>query len=293
MINNPSQDSKNPLSVRCRGRVLHLESPVVMGILNTTPDSFSDGGEFIEPESALNRISEMANQGAHIIDIGGESTRPGSEPVSVHTELQRTIPIVEQARRDHPGLLFSIDTTKFEVARKALDAGADIINDVSSLRKEPRFADLCAETGAAYICMHSQGDPKTMQKNPTYSDVVEDVLERLGELKLQLNSRGVDNIIMDPGIGFGKTTEHNLQLIAELPRFKALKCPILMGASRKSLIGSLLGGRPAGERLAGTIALHYHSLMMGASILRVHDVREAVDSVKIFNALKKANVKRQ
>lgn len=266
---------------------------MVMGILNTTPDSFSDGGKFVDRDAALRRINEMAENGATIIDIGGESTRPGSEPVSEETELQRTIPVLKQARKKHPDLFFSIDTTKFEVARQALSVGADLINDVSSLRKEPRFADLCAETGAAYICMHSQGDPKTMQQNPSYGNVVEEVIESLRRLRLQLNANGVDNIIMDPGIGFGKSVEHNLQLIAELSRFQALKCPILVGASRKSLIGKLLGNRPADERLAGTIALHYHCLLQGASVIRVHDVREAADSVEIFNALNNVKANRQ
>jgi dihydropteroate synthase len=227
----------------------------------------------------------MAVQGATIIDIGGESTRPGSDPVSVDEELSRTVPILEQAVPAHPELIFSIDTTKYEVARQALDAGAHIINDVSGLKKEPRFADLCADTGAAYVCMHSQGDPKTMQNNPSYDDVVEEVLQALNHATLELSNKGVDNVIVDPGIGFGKTTDHNLRLIKNLPHFLQLNCPILVGASRKSLIGKLLNGREVDGRLAGTIALHYHCLIQGASILRVHDVQEAADSVEIFKAL--------
>lgn len=275
----------NRRSLNCRGSSLDLSTPVVMGILNTTPDSFSDGGKFNTEESALNRIGEMARQGADIIDVGGESTRPGSEPVSVEEELSRTIPVLKRAVNAHPNLLFSIDTTKYEVAKQALDAGAHIINDVSGLKKEPRFADLCASTGAAYICMHSQGDPKTMQKNPSYENVVDDVLNELMKAKVELHEKGVDNLIVDPGIGFGKTTEHNLRLITNLPHLLQLGCPILVGASRKSLIGKLLNDRPTEGRLAGTIALHYHCLMQGATILRVHDVQEAADSVKIFNAL--------
>ena len=269
----------------CRDKTLDLSTPVVMGILNTTPDSFSDGGQFNTEQAALHRISEMAEQGATIIDIGGESTRPGSDPVSVDEELSRTVPILEQAVPAHPELIFSIDTTKYEVARQALDAGAHIINDVSGLKKEPRFADLCADTGAAYVCMHSQGDPKTMQNNPSYDDVVEEVLQALNHATLELSNKGVDNVIVDPGIGFGKTTDHNLRLIKNLPHFLQLNCPILVGASRKSLIGKLLNGREVDGRLAGTIALHYHCLIQGASILRVHDVQEAVDSVEIFKAL--------
>jgi len=257
-----------------------------MGILNTTPDSFSDGGKFNSKQAALNRIAEMARQGAAIIDVGGESTRPGSEPVSVEEELSRTLPVLKRAIKAHSDLLFSIDTTKYDVAKEALAAGAHIINDVSGLKKEPRFAELCAKTGAAYICMHSQGNPKTMQDNPDYDNVVEDVLNELIKAKVELNRHGVDNIIIDPGIGFGKTTEHNLQLIVDLPQLLQLNCPILIGASRKSLVGKLLNNRPTDGRLAGTIALHYHCLIQGASILRVHDVEEASDSIDIFKAIR-------
>lgn len=257
----------------------------MMGILNTTPDSFSDGGLFDDQQSALNRIGEMADEGAIIIDIGGESTRPGSEPVSVDEELSRTIPVLERAVEKYPELIFSIDTTKYEVAKEALRAGAHILNDVSGLRKEPRFVDLCSKTGAAYVCMHSKGDPKTMQNNPSYNNVVENVLTELKRVRFKLAEKGVDNVIIDPGIGFGKTVAHNLQLVRDLPHLLQLKSPILIGASRKSLLGKILGDRPVDGRLAGTVALHYHCLMQGASILRVHDVREASDSVKIFNAI--------
>lgn len=282
-------DSNSLLSpehlLSCREKVLDLSTPVVMGILNTTPDSFSDGGLFDDQQSALDRIAEMAEEGAAIIDIGGESTRPGSDPVPVDEELSRTIPILECAVKDHPELFFSIDTTKYDVAKKALHAGAHILNDVSGLRKEPRFADLCRKTGAAYVCMHSKGDPKTMQNNPSYKNVVVEVLSDLKRIQIKLAQKGVDNIIIDPGIGFGKTVAHNLQLVRDLPHFLQLKCPILIGASRKSLLGKILGDRPVDGRLAGTVALHYHCLMQGASVLRVHDVREASDSVKIFNAI--------
>jgi len=274
--------------LQCRNKVLNLESPAVMGILNTTPDSFSDGGEFTDLPTALGRISQMIGEGADIIDIGGESTRPGADPVSEREELARTIPILEKATATHPNTLYSIDTTKYEVARQAIKAGAHIINDVSGLQKEPRFAKLCAETGAAYICMHSLGNPKTMQQDPVYDNVTEDILAFLKEKLAYLAKKGVDNVIIDPGIGFGKTLEHNLKLVAGLSNFRELKTPILIGASRKSSIGEILGGRPSDRRLAGTIALHYHCLLEGASIIRVHDVEEAADSVKIFNAVQSA-----
>lgn len=274
--------------LKCRNRKLLLDSPIVMGILNTTPDSFSDGGEYNTSSAALDRIGQMVEEGASIIDIGGESTRPGSDPVSVEAELERTIPVMEKATATHPHTLFSIDTTKYEVARAALKAGAHIINDVSGLEKEPGFADLCAQMGAAYICMHSQGDPKTMQEKPEYENVVDDVFNQLKKKLLHLKAKGVDNVIIDPGIGFGKTLKHNLELVAGLSRFKDLKTPILIGASRKSSIGELLGNRSVEGRLAGTISLHYQCLINGATIIRVHDVEEAVDSVKIFNAVQSA-----
>ncbi len=262
-----------------------------MGILNVTPDSFSDGGQFNDTGSALERIGEMIEEGAAIIDVGGESTRPGSDPVSLETEIDRTIPVLKKAVAEFPETLFSIDTTKFEVAEKALDAGVHIINDVSGLSKEPRFIGLCRETGAAYICMHSQGNPKTMQKNPEYGNVVDEISGFFKKRLSQLKAESVNNVVLDPGIGFGKTLDHNLEIIAELHQFTTLQCPVLVGASRKSMIGQLLDGRPADDRLAGTLAVHYHCLINGASILRVHDVKEAADTVKIFKALKKQSNK--
>jgi len=260
-----------------------------MGILNVTPDSFSDGGQFTNVDSALLQIEKMVSEGASIIDVGGESTRPGADPVSVDDELNRTIPVLEQAVKKFKGTLFSIDTTKYEVASKAIEAGAHIINDVSGLEKEPRFVELCCKSGCAYICMHSQGDPKTMQNSPSYSDVIGEIRMFFEKRVSQLKEGGVENIILDPGIGFGKTLEHNTRLIGDLNQFSSLNYPILVGASRKSMIGKLLGSRDVADRLIGTIAIHYHCLMKGASIIRVHDVKEAVDSVKIFNAVTAVN----
>ena len=274
--------------LRLRNQALSLQKPAVMGILNTTPDSFSDGGKFESKERALQRIGEMIDEGATIIDIGGESTRPGSDPVSEKTEMERVLPVLERALSDFEGTIFSVDTTKFRVAEEALKLGAHIINDISGLKKEPRLKDLCYQYKAGYVLMHSQGDPQTMQKNPVYKNVIDEISCFFDERLTTLHDAGVEAVIIDPGIGFGKTLEHNLKIVDGLQSFKRFNVPVLVGASRKSMIGNILGEKPADERLAGTIAVHYHCLMNGANILRVHDVSEAVDSIKIFEALNKA-----
>lgn len=268
-----------------RGREIDLSRPCVMGILNCTPDSFSDGGDYFQTGAALTRIAEMAAEGAKIIDIGGESTRPGSEPVSEKDELNRVMPVISQAVTQFPDLFFSIDTTKFEVARQALDAGAHIINDVSGLRKEPRLADLCSETGAGIVIMHSIGDPKTMQKNPSYNDVVTEVREFLSEKAAMCSGKGIGCVILDPGFGFGKNLEHNLSLLKNLAAISGSGYPVLAGISRKSMLGQILDGRNAEGRLAATISAHFYALQQGTRILRVHDVCEAADSIRIFESL--------
>lgn len=256
-----------------------------MGILNVTPDSFSDGGEYNHKQAALQRIEEMILQGAEIVDIGGESTRPGSDPVSVDEEASRVLPVLKVAIDRFQDTFFSVDTTKYDVARPALEAGAHIINDVSGLQKEPRFAELCAEFNAGYVLMHSQGDPKTMQNSPEYRDVVSDITDFLCRQIETLEKKGIVSVFVDPGIGFGKTLQHNLKIISGLHKFTKFGYPVLMGASRKSMIGKILEDRPADGRLAGTLAVHYHSLLNGAKILRVHDVQEASDSIQVFNAI--------
>lgn len=258
-----------------------------MGILNVTPDSFSDGGLYLDPDRALRRVDEMVRQGADIIDVGGESTRPGSEPVDEESELARVVPVISQIHQTFPELIVSVDTTKYEVARRALDAGAQIVNDVSGLRKESRLADLCAEYSAGYVLMHSIKDPKTMQLDPHYDDVIEEISQTFNEGLLKLSQAGVKSVILDPGIGFGKTVNHNLDIIRNLGQFKRFGKPLLVGASRKRMIGEILGGRPAEGRLAGTLAVHYHALLQGASILRVHDVEAAADQVALYSALVK------
>lgn len=272
-----------PLIVR--DKKLDLASPKIMGILNVTPDSFSDGGKFDEVEAALGRIGLMISQGADIIDIGGESTRPGSEPVTEQEELDRVMPVLEKAISQFPKTLFSVDTTKFAVAENALKLGVHFINDISGLKKEPRFAGLCVKYNAGFILMHSQGNPKTMQKDPTYENVVEDIYQFFEQQLQKAKERGLNNIIIDPGIGFGKTLDHNIELLANLDRYRDLGHPILVGASRKSMIGTLLGDRPVDERVTGTVAVHYHAMIKGANIIRVHDVKEAHDSLLVYKAL--------
>lgn len=272
-------------SLTIRDKTLDLSSPKIMGILNATPDSFSDGGTFNEVEAALGRIGLMISQGAHIIDIGGESTRPGSEPVTEQEELDRVLPILEKAISQFSDTFFSIDTTKYRVAEEALKLGTHFVNDVSGLQKEPRFVDLCVQHNAGYVMMHSQDDPKTMQEDPTYENVITDIKQFLKTRIHKAKEKGLENVIIDPGIGFGKTLEHNLKLIAHLKEFQDLGCPILVGASRKSMIGQILNDRPVDDRLTGTIAVHYHAMINGANIIRVHDVKEAHDSLQVFNAL--------
>ncbi len=282
------KNKPNKKSLSIRDKTLDLSSPQIMGILNATPDSFSDGGNFNEVEAALGRIGLMISQGAHIIDVGGESTRPGSEPVTEQEELDRVLPILERAISQFSDTFFSIDTTKYRVAEEALKLGTHFVNDVSGLQKEPRFVDLCAQYNAGYVMMHSQGNPKTMQKDPDYDNVIADIKQFLKSHVNQAREKGLENIIIDPGIGFGKTLEHNLKLIAQLKEFQDLGCPILVGASRKSMIGQILNDRSVDDRLTGTIAVHYHAMINGANIIRVHDVKEAHDSLQVFNAISSA-----
>ena len=268
-----------------KSRTLDLSSPKVMGILNATPDSFSDGGSFNEVDAALRHIKKMVAEGAHIIDVGGESTRPGSDSVAEQEELDRVLPILEKAIPEYPDTLFSIDTTKYHVAEKALKMGAHIVNDISGMQKEPRLAELCAAYDAGYILMHSQGNPKTMQDDPEYDDVVNDLYLFFREKAELAKEQGLQNILLDPGIGFGKTLQDNITILSNMDAFQDLGYPIMVGASRKSMIGEILKERAVDDRLIGTVAVHYHALLKGARLLRVHDVKEAVDSVEIFNAL--------
>jgi len=257
-----------------------------MGILNVTPDSFSDGGSYTDIECAKARIAEMIQNGADIIDIGGESTRPGAETISASEEIQRVLPVLEAALKQFPKTVFSTDTRKYEVAKEALETGTHLINDVSGLQYNPDIAELCATFNAGLIIMHSKGEPATMQNQPRYEDLLGEVREFLKNQSDFARKKGVKHIIIDPGFGFGKTTAHNLELTAKLASFRKLGYPVLMGASRKSSISEIVKQPDAKKRLAGTLAIHYHALMQGASILRVHDVKEANDSILVYNALK-------
>lgn len=257
----------------------------IAGVLNVTPDSFSDGGLYFDKDKAVARGLEMAAEGADILDIGGESTRPGSDPVPAEMEKDRVIPVISGIRRTS-NILISIDTTKSEVARAALDAGADILNDISALRFDPEMTVLAARRNIPVILMHMKGTPKTMQKTPSYIDVISEVKGFLKKRMEQAVSRGIrrEKVILDPGIGFGKRLEDNLELLNFLDLLEDLDRPLLVGTSRKSFIGSILD-LPAEERLEGTIASAVLSLARGAHILRVHDVAAVVRAARIADAI--------
>jgi dihydropteroate synthase len=267
------------------------ERTLVMGVLNVTPDSFSDGGRFFAPERAIEQGTRMLAEGADIIDIGGESSRPGSEPVSVEEELRRVLPIIEQLSK-LPNAIISIDTTKSEVAREALRAGAEIVNDISALRFDFHIADEAAGAGAGLVLMHSRGTPATMQRLPPAPDIFADVTASLRRSLTMAERRGVarQSIVLDPGIGFGKTVAQNVELIAQFDRLvhEFPELPWLVGTSRKSFIGRLLDDAPADERLHGTMASITAVVLKGARIVRVHDVRAAVETVRVADAIKRA-----
>lgn len=270
-----------------KGQTLSVSTPIVMGILNLTPDSFSDGGKFNNIEKAIAQCESMITDGAKIIDVGGESTRPGAESVSETEELNRVIPVLKELVSAFPKTFFSIDTTKYEVAKQALKVGTHILNDVSGLQNEARFVDLCEEFDAGLIIMHSKGEPKTMQQAPVYNDVIQE-LKTFFFHQLQLTTnRLLDRIILDPGFGFGKTHEHNVQIAHHLRELTRFGVPVLVGASRKATIGKILGDKPVDERLIGTLAFHYDNLQKGAKILRVHDVKPAFESILVYNAISK------
>lgn len=258
----------------------------IMGILNVTPDSFSDGGKFLAFESAIKHAEEMITEGADIIDIGGESTRPGADAVSEENELSRVIPIIKELRSNFSDIVISIDTYKSKVAKKALENGADIINDISGLRFDPEMVNVVADFDVPVVIMHIKGTPKDMQRNPVYEDLIKELLEYFNERIDALNKHGIEQIIIDPGIGFGKELDDNLQIIKYLKAFTIFGLPILIGTSRKSFIGHITG-EPIEERLTGTLAANSIALVNGANILRVHDVKPHKELIKIFEAIYK------
>ncbi|MGE5207738.1 MAG: dihydropteroate synthase [Alphaproteobacteria bacterium] len=259
---------------------------LIMGVLNVTPDSFSDGGEFFTPQKAVERGVAMAAEGAHIIDIGGESTRPGSEPVSAGEELRRVIPVIEKLRQEID-VPISIDTSKAEVAWAAIEAGASIVNDITGGQGDERMLPLIAETKSAFIIMHMQGTPRTMQIQPQYTDVISEISDFFRQQYARTIGLNIDPmaIAFDPGIGFGKTLEHNLEVLAQFERLRVHDRPLVIGVSRKSFLGKLIGSPEITERLAPGIALNSILRERGADVFRVHDVKENVRALRITEAV--------
>lgn len=271
-----------------RARTTEFETgrlPLLMGIVNITPDSFSDGGLFQQVDAAVEHALRLTAEGADILDIGGESTRPGADPVTADEELKRVLPVIERLLGRAP-IPISIDTTKSVVARAALDAGADIVNDISGLTFDAEMIDICAASDCGVVCMHIQGDPQTMQRNPTYVNVVQEVRDFLAERLVELERAGIDRarVVIDPGIGFGKTAEHNLELLSHIEELRALGRPVMIGHSRKRFLKTLLG-RSLDERLSGTIGVSIAAASQRADVLRVHDVAAVRDALTAWDAV--------
>ncbi len=272
------------------GYPLKGPGPSLFGILNVTPDSFSDGGDFLDPEAAARHAEVLLDEGADVIDVGGESTRPGSDPVSEEEELRRVVPVVRKILEARPGAVVSVDTYRVRTAEAALEAGARIINDVTALRGDRRMAALVAEAGCPVVLMHMLGEPKTMQREPHYDDVTREVRHFLEERAEHASAAGVvqENIILDPGIGFGKTLEHNLTLLARLGEIVSLGPPVLLGASRKRFLGSITGSEDAKDRLFGTVATTILGYERGATLFRVHDVGANREALAVAEAVRLA-----
>ncbi len=272
-------------SFNIRGELFFLDSPKIMGILNVTDDSFYDGGRYVKIKDILKRVEIMLDEGADFIDIGAQSSRPGAKEIGSEQELERLIPAIKAIRKEFPQALLSVDTWHSEVARVVTDEGADIINDISGGTFDDKMFETIASLNVPYVLMHTGGRPENMQKNPSYDDVVQDVLFFLSEKIRQLHLMGLSDIIIDPGFGFGKTLEHNYELMNALEHFTFLEKALLVGISRKSMIYKALGITPD-EALAGTTALNMFALQKGADILRVHDVKEAKQTIEVFRLLK-------
>jgi dihydropteroate synthase len=272
-------------TLRCAGKTLDLSRPVVMGVLNVTPDSFSDGGRFLAVESAVTHGLRLVEEGAAIIDVGGESTRPGAVPVAAEEELRRVLPVVERIHQSAPQAVISVDTSKPEVIREVAAAGAGLLNDVRAFQ-EPGALEAAVASGCALCLMHMQGDPRTMQRAPSYVDVVKEVKAFLADRAQACRAAGIapQRIAIDPGFGFGKTLEHNLELLRHLRDLACGEWPVLVGLSRKAIVGTLTG-RAAGERVHGSVALALIAAMNGARIIRAHDVAATVDALKVVSAV--------
>ena len=280
MFLRPSQ------TINCRGQLIDISTPAVMGIINITPDSFFIGSRFNSEAAILERVGQIVDEGGSMVDVGAYSSRQGAENVSADIELARLLPALKVIRDRYPNLIVSVDTFRAEVAERVVTEGfADIINDISGGEMDGAMFDTVARLKVPYILMHMQGTPDTMQLNPTYRDVVADVSLWLSERVDKLRSMGVNDIIIDPGFGFGKTVEHNYSMLNRLDEFRLFQLPLLVGFSRKSMIYKVLDGDPEGS-LNGTTALNTVALLKGANILRVHDVKEAVECVKLVSELK-------
>jgi dihydropteroate synthase len=271
-----------PKYINIRGRLINLDIPKVMGVINITPDSFYSGSRFTDDSSLIKAASTMLDDGADFIDVGGYSSRPGAEDISVEEEKGRVLRAIRLILREFPEAVISVDTFRSDVAREAVyDCGAHIINDISGGEADPEMFNLVAELKVPYIMMHMQGTPATMQSGPVYDDVVADILQWFGKKIVHLNSMGIADIIIDPGFGFGKTAVHNFDMLRRLGDFRAAGLPILAGLSRKSMVWRTLGLTQE-EALNGTTVLNTIALMNGADIIRVHDVKEAKEAVKLF-----------
>ena len=284
----PKDVAKRISSPRPAINGIDVSTPRLMGILNATPDSFSDGGIHDKPHSALSRIFEMISDGTDIIDVGGESTRPGALELEVNTELNRVIPVIESIRAKS-SIPISIDTRKHAVAKAAVDAGANMVNDVSGFFFDPELARFCANRNLTICITHSQGIPETMQINPEYGNVALDIYDYLHERMETLSSIGISrsNMVADPGIGFGKTINHNLEIIRNLALFHSLGCPIMLGASRKSFIGSIGGKSEPQNRASGSIAVTLYAIAQGVQFHRVHDTRNQTEAIRLWRASSK------
>ena len=274
------------MTINLNGNLMDLSTPKIMGILNVTPDSFYDGGMFDSNKKILDHVEKMLTDGVDIIDVGGYSSRPGAKEVKLKDEIKRVVPTIELIKKEFNETTISVDTFRSEVALQAVNSGASIINDISGGDLDPNMFNCVAELNVPYIIMHMRGNPKNMQNNPLYENVIVEIIENLSKKVFEATEAGVIDVIIDPGFGFGKTIEHNYKILSELSFFKELDCPILVGLSRKSMIYNPLEEKPENV-LNGTTCLNTVSILNGANILRVHDVKEAKEVVKLTNFLNK------